>query len=143
MRKLNDLANRILDENRSEMTRALDLYELQVGIFTPSQAKQAGMFCKMMLLDHVADAHGFRTGDLASASAVVEYRELHDDLIGERGWAGLFRLNSQKFDKKLKHSILKSESIAKAVESLCRCAEDGAEQPSVAFAEYAFRWWSE
>jgi hypothetical protein len=97
-----------------------------------------------MLLDHLADAHGFRTGDLASASVVVEYRELFDDIIGERGWAGLCRLNSaQKFDRKLKQSILKSQSIAKAVEALCRSAEDGAEEPSVAFAEYAIRWWSE
>jgi hypothetical protein len=143
MRQLNDLANRILDENRSEMTRALDLYEFQIGIFVPSQAKQARMYCGMMLMDYLADTHGFRTGDLASASVVVEYRELFDSTLGERGWAGLFRLNSQKFDKKLKQSILKSQSIAKAVESLCRSAEDGAEQPSVAFAEYAFRWWSE
>jgi hypothetical protein len=144
MRQLNDLAKRILDENRPEMTRALDLYELQVGIFIPSQVKPARMYWGMMLLDHLGDAHGFRTGDLASASVVVEYRELFDDIIGERGWAGLCRLNSaQKFDKKLQQSILKSQSIAKAVESLCRSAEDGAEQPSLAFAEYAIRWWSE
>jgi hypothetical protein len=144
MCQLNDLANRILNENRPETTRALDLYELQVGIFTPSQVKQAGMFCGMTLLDHLADAHGFRTGDLASASAVVEYRELYDDVIGERGLAGLCWLNSaQKFDRKLQQSIRKSQSIAKAVESLCRSAEEGAEQPSVAFAEYAIRWWSD
>jgi len=41
MRKLNDLANRILDEKRPEMPRALDLYELQVGIFIPSQVMDA------------------------------------------------------------------------------------------------------
>jgi hypothetical protein len=144
MRQLNDLANRILNEKRPEMTRALDLYELQVGIFIPSQVKQARIYCGMMLLDHLGDAHGFRTGDLASASVVVEYRELFDDIIGERGWAGFCRLNSaQKFDKKLQQSILKSQSIAKAVESICRFAEDRAEQPSVAFAEYAIQWWSE
>jgi hypothetical protein len=144
MRQLNDLATRILDENRQEMRRALDLYELQVGIFIPSQVKHARMNCGMKLLDHLADAHGFRTGDLTSASAVVEYRELFDDLIGERGWAGISRLNSaRKFDKKLQRSIINSQSIAKAVESLCRSAEDGAEQPSVAFAEYAIRWWSQ
>jgi hypothetical protein len=144
MRKLNDLANRILDENRPEMTRALDLYELQVGIFIPSQVRQARTNCGMKLLDHLGDVHGFRTGDLTSASAVVEYRQLFDDLIGGPGWAGISRLNSaRKFDKKLKQSILNSQSIAKAVESLCCAAENGVEQPSVAFAEYAFRWWSE
>jgi hypothetical protein len=144
MRKLNDLANRILDENRSEMTRALDLYELQVGIFIPSQVRQARMNCGMKLLDHLGDAHGFRSGDLTSASAVVEYRQLFDGILGAQGWAGICRLNSaRKFDKKLQRSILNSQSIAKAVESLCCSAENGAEQPSVAFAEYAFRWWSE
>ena len=144
MRQLNDLAKRILDENRPEMTRALDLYELEVGIFIPSQVKPARMYCGMMLLDHLGDAHGFRTGDLARASVVVEYRELFDDIIGVRGWAGLCRLNSgRRFDKRLQQSIRNSQSIAKAVESLCRSAEDEAEQPSVAFAEYAFRWWSE
>jgi hypothetical protein len=94
MRKLNDLANRILDEKRPEMTRALDLYELQVGIFIPSQVKQARMYCGMMLLDHLGDAHGFRTGDLASASVVVEYRQLFDDIIGNaagQAYAGLIR----------------------------------------------------
>jgi hypothetical protein len=144
MRKLNDLANRILDEKRPEMARALDVYELQVGIFLPSQMKQARMCCGMMLLDHLGDVHGFRTGDLASASVVVEYRKLFDGILGEQGWAGICRLNSaQRFDKKLKQSFSKSQSIANAVESLCRSAEDGVEQPSVAFAEYAIRWWSE
>ena len=143
MRKLNDLANRILNADLPEMTRALDLFELQVGIFTPSQMKPARMYCGMLLLDHLADAHGFRTGDLASASVVVDYRELFADIIGEGSGSRLFRLNSQKFDKKLKQGILKSQSIAKAVESLCRCSEDGAEQLSLAFAEYAIRWWSE
>jgi hypothetical protein len=76
------------------MNRALDLYELQVGIFIPSQAKQARMYCGMMLLDHLGDAYGFRTGDLASASVVVEYRELFDDLIGSeagQAYADLIR----------------------------------------------------
>jgi hypothetical protein len=144
MRKLNDISNRILNEDLAEVTRALDLYELQVGIFSPNQVKRARTYGGMMLLDYLADAHGFRPGNLERASAVGQYRELFDDIIGERGWAGLCRLNSApKFDRKLQRTILKSQSIAKAVDTLCRSTADGVEQPSLAFAEYAVRWWSE
>jgi hypothetical protein len=67
MRQLNDIANRILNENRAEVTRALELFELQVGIFSPSQVKRARTYGGMMLLDYLADAHGFRTGNLERA----------------------------------------------------------------------------
>jgi hypothetical protein len=128
MLDVNRFANRLLNRDRPEVIRAVDLYELQVGVFLQKKTlrDQARKYCAMMLLDHIEERDGVRKGDLAQAAALNEYCELFSEIMRERGWLGLSRFRSRHgFDTKLQHGIQNAKSLADAIDLVCRSAQEG------------------
>src|SRR5438046_1865378 len=112
MLDLNKFGKRLLNPDRSEVIRALDLYELQVAVFLQkkSQRDLARKYCAIMLMDHIEQRDVIPKGDLARAASVSQYREVFSDIMRERGWIGFWRLRGlHSFDSKLRHGIQKSK----------------------------------
>jgi hypothetical protein len=128
MLDLNKFANRLLNPDRSEVIRAVDLYQLQAGVFLQkkTQRDHARKYCAMMLMDHIEERDGIRKGDLARAASLSEYGELFNEIMRERGWLGLCRLRGpHSFEIKLQHGIQNSKFLADAVDLVCRSAQEG------------------
>jgi hypothetical protein len=126
MRELYDLGIQILNENRSEMRRALDLYELQTGAFLPSQVKRARKYCAMMLLDYIERRDNIRRGDLARAASQKDYCELFGEVMRQRGWMEFSQLKPFRgFQIKLSLYAQYSRIDANSVDLVCRAAQQG------------------
>jgi hypothetical protein len=128
MLDLNQFANRLLNPDRSEVIRGLDLYQLQAAVFLPkkTQRDHARRYCAMMLLNHIEERDGIQKGDLARAASLSEYCELFGEIMRERGWLGLSRFRSRHgFDTKLQNGIQDSKVLAEAVDLVCRFAQEG------------------
>ena len=128
MLDVNRFANRLLNRDRPEVIRAVDLYELQVAVFLQkmSHRNQALKFCAMMLLDHIEERDGVRKGDLGRAASLSDYCELFTEIMRERGWLGLSQLRSRHdFDIKLEQGVQNCKFAAEAVELVCCAAQEG------------------
>src|SRR6202021_1552653 len=103
MPKLEDLATRLLDEQRSELQRAVDLFEFQVAIFRDKQKSrtQARRFAAIKLMEHIGRENNVCVGDLRSALRLKGYEWLLEEALSN-GWLSIRRLPSDKtFAKRL------------------------------------------
>ena len=143
MLDLNRAANRLLNADRPEVIRAIDLYELQAAVFLQRNTDRglARKYCAMMLLPRIEERDGVREGDLAKAVSLSGYCELFGEIMREGGWLGLSRLRSRYgFDMKLHEGFHSSKIVAEAVELVCRSAQEG-QQLSLECAERINRGW--
>ena len=127
MLDLNRIANRLLNADRPEAIRGIDLYELQAGGFLQKESHRSLVrkYCAMMLLDHIEERDGIRKGDLARAASLSEYCELFSEIMRERGWIGLCRLRPpHSFESKLQQGIQNAKILADAVDLVCRSAQE-------------------
>ena len=140
---LNKFAKRLLNSDRSEVIRALDLYQFQAAVFLQkkTQRDHSRKYCAMTLMDHIEGHDGIPKGDLARAASVSQYGELYSDIMRERGWNGFWRLKGpHSFDSRLRHGIQNSKVLADAIDLVCRYAQDGRGQHlSLALAEQVAR----
>jgi hypothetical protein len=128
MLDLKRFANQLLNPDRPEVVRALDLYELHISLFLFKRNDQnlAHKYCAMFLLDYIEECDGVQKGDLAQAAKLKDYCELFDELMCEEGWIGLCKLGSRfGLDSKLQHGIQNFRSLAYAVDLVCRSAQEG------------------
>jgi hypothetical protein len=142
MLDLNKFANRLLNSDLPEVIRAIDLYQLQVGVFLQKKTLRdhARKYCAMMLMDHIEERDGIQKGDLARVASLSEYRELFNEIMRERGWIGLCRLRGpHSFEIKLQQGIQNCKVLADAVDLVCRYSQNGGQHLSLALAEQLSR----
>jgi hypothetical protein len=121
-------ANQLLNPDRPEVVRALDLYELHVSLFLFKKNDQnlARKYCAMFLLDYIEECDGVQKGDLVRVASLSDYCELFSELMREHGWIGLCKLGSRfGLDGKLQHGIQNAKSLADAIDLVCRSAQEG------------------
>ena len=121
-------ADQLLNPDRPDVVRALDLFELHVSLFLSKKNDQnlARKYSAMFLLDYVEECDGLQKGDLAQAAKLNQYCELFSELMREEGWIGLCKLGSRfGLDSRLQHGIQNFRSLAYAVDLVCRSAQEG------------------
>ena len=95
MPELEELATQLLDEQRPELQRAVDLFEMQTAIFCDKGKvrRQARRFAAIKLMEQIERENEVTVGDLQSAFLVDGYKELFAEALSG-GWLSLdvFRL---------------------------------------------------
>jgi hypothetical protein len=142
MMKLEELAKLLLNEQRPELQRAVDLFEVQTAIFCDNNKvrKQARRFAALKLMEHIERENDVIVGDLQAALLLVGYKELFAEALSG-GWLSLRRLPSDKtFARRLSSHIDEARVASNVIEFLCSWqVAPPSKRPSISKALYAVR----
>jgi hypothetical protein len=142
MSELEELARQLLDEQRPELQRAVDLFEVQTAIFcdTGKVRRQARRFAAIKLMEHIERENKVTVGDLQSAFLLDGYKELFAEALSG-GWLSLRRLPSDKtFASRLNSHIAEARVASKVIEFLCSWqVAPPNKRPSISKALYVVR----
>jgi hypothetical protein len=142
MDDLKTIADRLLDPSRSELLRAVDLFEFQVGIFWDDEdvLDQARRFAAMKLMEHLEQTNDIKPGNLSEVADLKGYRRLYREVM-DGSWIEVRRLPTDKdFDRLLIKRIKQAQFAADVVDFLCRSTIVPIERkPSLAIGQYVVR----
>jgi hypothetical protein len=143
MPKLEELARQLLDKQRPELQRAVDLFEVQTAIFcnTGKLRRQARRFAAIKLMEQIERENNVTVGDLQSAFLLDGYKELFAEALSGGGWLSLRRLPSDRtFANRLNSHIAEARVASNVIEFLCswKVAPPN-KRPSISKALYVVR----
>jgi hypothetical protein len=123
MAELNELTRMMLDEQRSGLQRAIDLYEFQVAVFYDSSRarRQARRFAAIKMMEHLEKTNDVAPGNLLAALSIDGYEKLLAEAFhGSGGWLSLRRLPSDKsFAKRMATRVDEARIAADVIKFLC------------------------